>query len=286
MIIALAGYNGFVGSGIQKYFNNHQFILISRDDLYGSPALLSEKITGCDVVMNFAGYPISRRWTAKRKKLIKNSRITTTRNLVEAVHLLKRKPKIFINASAIGIYNVDEEHTEKSTSYGNGFMAGIVNKWEEEVKKLDENIPAVIVRLGIVLGNDGGAFTRLKKLFQLGLGGIIAGGKQVYSFIHIDDVLQAMDFLIQNKSHGIYNFTAPKPVSNKIFTKILAKYSGKPALLPVPGFVLRIGMGEASEIITKGQTVYPKRLLDEGYKFTFATLEDAIVNLLNSGESH
>ena len=121
---------------------------------------------------------------------------------------------------------------------------------------------------------------RLFRLFRIGLGGVIGSGKQVYSFIHIDDVIRGIQFVLANKSSGVYNFTAPHPVTNREFTVAIAKKMKMPALIRVPEIILRFIMGEASLIVTGGQTVYPKRLLDEGYNFTFATIDEVIENLL------
>lgn len=280
MIIALAGHNGFIGKKIQEKLNNHRFILLDRDVLYGSKEKLAEMIRGTDAVVNFAGYPVSKRWTRKAKREIFRSRVVLTGNIVEAINSLEDKPKLFINSSAIGIYAIDSIVTEEDTIFEDNYLAEIVKQWEEEADKISSEVRLIKIRLGMVLGNEGGAFPRLKRLFTAGLGGIIGSGNQVYSFIHIDDVVMGINFLLNSEHSGTFNFTAPKPVTNKVFTKTLASKTGKRAFFYVPSFGLRIIMGQSSLIALKGQTVYPKRLLDAGYNFTFATIENALDNLI------
>ena len=279
MVIALAGYNGFIGSHIMKHFRAHQFILLSRDDLYGSANALAQKISGSDVLINTAGYSISSRWTKKNRKKIYSSRIDVTHQLVRAISLAEQQPAVFMNASAIGIYRNQMEHTEASRAYADNFLAKVVRDWEAEADNVADNVRLVKMRFGMVLGADGGALPKLFRLFKWGLGGVIASGKQVYSFIHIDDLTSAMAFILEQKGEGIYNFTTPNPVTNKTFTKTIAKKLHRPALLPIPGFLMHIVMGKAAIVVTKGQTVYPEKLLGEGYKFTFATIDEAIENL-------
>jgi hypothetical protein len=281
MIIAIAGYRGFIGRHLQKEFASHELILLDRKDLYGDPGQLSEKIQNADVVLNVAGFSVSKRWTPRNRIKIMESRVRLTQNLVEAMNLMKKKPACFINSSAIGVYEYDLTHTEEEYTYGTGFLVDVVKKWEDAARGVSDETKLILMRIGLVLGNDGGALPRLFRLFNLGLGGIIGKGKQVYSFIHIKDLCAAIAFLIEKKSSGVYNFTSPEPVTNKVFTKTIARELKRPAFIPIPLFAMRMVMGKASVIVTKGQTVYPKRLEDDGYKFTFASINDAIHNLVS-----
>lgn len=280
MIIALSGHNGFIGSHIKKAFEGDNFILLDREDLYGEQERLAQKIKGARIVMNFAGYPVSRRWTKKNKVKIFSSRIDVNRNLVGAINMLEDPPEYFISSSAIGIYSQNETHTETKNSFHDDFLSEVVKKWEDSADLANESVKVIKIRLGLVMGNDGGAMLRLFRMFRFGLGGVIGSGKQVYSFIHVDDVIGAIQFVLANKNSGIYNFTAPYPVTNREFTQAIAEKMNRPAVIPIPGIMLRFIMGEASVIVTGGQTVYPKRLLDEGYNFTFATIDKAIENLV------
>ncbi len=279
MVIALAGHSGFVGTHIRKYFHTHDFILLDRKDLYGTTDALAQKISGCDVLINTAGFSISARWTKKNREKIRRSRVEVTNHLVGALEKTEQKPEVFISASAIGIYKQNNEHTEVSKKYGDDFLAEVVQDWEKAADAVAGEVKLVKMRLGMVLGADGGALPRLFRLFKWGLGGVIASGKQVYSFIHIDDVTGAMAYILERKGEGVYNFTAPHPVTNKTFTKTISDQLQRPSFLRIPGFMMHLVMGKAATVVTKGQTVYPKRLLDEGYKFTFATIDEAIENL-------
>jgi uncharacterized protein (TIGR01777 family) len=281
MVIALSGYRGFVGLHIRRAFAEHEFILLKRDELYGDLSSLSRRIEPADIVINCAGYPVAKRWSEKNKKKIYRSRVKVTENLVKAINMLHEPPASFINTSAIGIYENGKEHNESDFTYNNDFLANVVKEWENSADQVRKDVKLVKIRLGLVLGRDGGALPRLLRLFNVGLGGVIGSGKQVYSFIHIDDVTGAIKFLISRKAAGVYNFTAPYPVTNKVFTKTLASKLKRPSLFTVPEFALRIAMGKAAGIVTRGQTVFPKKLLDEGYSFTFATIDQAIGNIVS-----
>ncbi len=281
MIIALCGHRGFIGSHIKNKFSQQDFILVNRDDLYGDYRTLANKIVGADVVINSAGFSVSSRWTKKNKTRIFDSRIEVTKNLVRAINFLEKKPQFFICNSGIALYEYGKKHTETDYTCNNDFLAEVVKAWEESANAVDESVKLITIRLGLVLGNDGGAMPRLLKLFRMGLGGVIGSGKQMYSFIHIDDVTNALEYLILNSKEGVYNFTAPYPVTNKVFTKALGRTLKRPSILRVPGFVLKSIMGQASVIVTKGQFVYPQNLLDDGFVFSFNTIEQAVENLVN-----
>lgn len=281
MIIALAGYTGFIGSHIKDYFSEEEFILLEREDLAGQTDKLADKIKGADVVINSVGYPVSKRWNRKNRNLMHQSRIDVTQKLVQAINILKNKPDYYVHMSAIGIYAYDKEHSEIVYTYGDDFLAGVVREWEDTVDDLHPITRVIKVRSGMVLGRNGGVFVRLKRIFKLGLGGVIGSGKQVYSFIHMEDLLAALKFLMDKNEEGVFNFTAPNPVTNKQFTKALAASLNRPAIFRVPAILLRLWMGKGAVIATRGQTVYPKKLLDAGYKFTFATIDKALFNLVN-----
>ncbi|MEX0982274.1 MAG: TIGR01777 family oxidoreductase [Bacteroidales bacterium] len=281
MIIALSGHRGFIGSNIKKTFSDHTFILVNRDELYGDYRSLAEKIAGADVVINSAGFSVSSRWTKKNKKHIYDSRIKVTNNLVKAINSLTKKPDLFINNSGIALYEYDKKHTESDYSCNDDFLAEVVKEWEKSANAVDKNVKLIIIRLGLVLGKDGGAMPRLLRLFRMGLGGVLASGKQVYSFIHIDDVTRALEYLMIYNNKGVYNFTAPFPVTNREFTKALGKILNRPSIFRVPRFVLKLIMGEGAVLVTKGQSVYPQNLLDAGFVFTFGTIDKAIENLVS-----
>ena len=282
MRIAIAGGSGFIGSKILEEFKGHEFTLLKRPELYGNPEVLAESLKGADVVMNFAGYPVSSRWTTNNRKRIMESRVVVTRNLVTAINSLDVKPKQFISASAIGLYAPGQSHDEGSTSFDPGFLGEVVLAWEAALEGLDASVQLLIPRIGVVMGNDGGAYPRLKTIFKWGIGGRLGSGKQAYSFIHIADVVRGIRYAMEHHITGPLNMTAPNPVSNREFTRALGKALRRPSIIPVPAFAMRIIMGKTATIVLEGAAVFPKRLQDEGYKFTFATIESTLANLVSN----
>jgi uncharacterized protein len=280
MKIALAGYRGFIGSALKEHYKEADFVLLDREALYGPSEILGKRLEGCDIVMNFTGYPVSKRWNRSNKRKMYDSRILVTRNLLNAIDLLTLKPEKIVMASAIGIYRYNETHDEYDKNFGTGFLASLVIEWEKEMMRNELEKRLLLFRTGMVLGNKGGAFPRLAGFFKAGIGGVIGSGKQVYSFIHIQDAVDAIAHCIGEKEHGIFNLTSPFPVTNSQFSKTLASQYKKKLFLPVPSFILKLTMGKSSEIVLEGATVLPKRLTDIGFKFTFATIEEAIGNLI------
>jgi len=278
MTIALTGSSGFVGSYLNKYFSskNYKIILIDRAD-FKDESLLRKKVLDSDIVINLVGANIMRRWTDAYKKEMYHSRIDNTKKIVQAINANTKK-QLLISTSAIGIYSDDIVNDENSYKYGDTFLTSICKDWEMEAKKANARV--VICRFGVVLG-DGGALNKMLLPFKLGLGGKIASGKQSFTFIHILDLARAQEFLIKHKSlDGVFNFCAPYPITNLIFTKVLAHTLKRPAFLPVPGMLLKLIFGDGSDILIGGQHVYPKRLLENNFKFNFETIEGALKNLL------
>ena len=209
----------------------------------------------------------------------------TTRKLVEAVrlNLSEHKSIIFISASAISIYKSGEIHDEHSTNRGTDFLASVCKAWEKEAEPLNFfNIRLCTIRIGMVLGSTGGSLKTMLPMFKLGLGGKIGSGKQPFSFIHIEDVCSAIEFLILNdQCKGIYNFVAPNPITNELFTRALSKRLHRPAIFTVPAFVLKLIFGKASVLIIDGVTVKPAHLLKDGFHFKYPDIGSALDNILN-----
>ena len=285
MIIAITGAGGFIGKQLTSFFEtkSNEVRRIPRINT-GTPAVeIAGFITGADVIINLAGTPIIGRWNEAYKKSLFDSRIITTRKIVEAINLLDQKPKILISASAIGIYSKEGEQTESNFSTADDYLGQICSAWELEAKKAVPVTRVAIIRLGIVLGKGGGALKRMLPLFRLGLGGKIASGKQGFSWIHIADLIKAVQFIIENKQlKGEFNLTAPEVVDNLIFTKVLAKVLHRPAFFAVPTMAVKILFGEGSIAVTGGQFAPPKHLLDEGFRFTFPDLEGALRDIVSS----
>ena len=269
--IAMSGSSGFVGTYLKKYFHdkNYKVITIKREEL-GQKELLKETIAKVDVIINLSGANIIQRWSKKQKEKIYSSRIESTKALVDAINT-NEKEQLFISTSAIGIYENDIACDEDDCIYGQTFLAKTCKDWEKEAFKVHKRV--IIFRLGVVLG-DGGALKKMLLPFKLGLGGVIGDGKQPFSYIHIEDLARAYEYGINhNKLKGIFNLTTQNPITNQLFTHVLAKKLHRPALLPVPNFVLKWVFGEGAQILGEGQCVYPKRLLASGFVFKFKTIE-------------
>ncbi|MEI8047307.1 MAG: TIGR01777 family oxidoreductase [Bacteroidota bacterium] len=283
MIIAISGAGGFIGKQLSKYFQSkgNEVKSIPRVNIDTQAADIAKLLQGVDVVINLAGAPIVARWTKAYKKTLFDSRIITTSKIVEAIGLLDKKPELLISASAVGIYSQEREQTEGNYKKADDYLGEICSAWETEARKAIPFTRLAIARFGIVLGKDGGALERMLPLFRLGLGGKIASGKQGFSWIHIYDVFQAVEFIIQNKKlSGEFSFTAPEVVDNKQFTNILAKILRKPALFTVPAFALKLVFGEGAIAVTGGQFAPPKHLINEGFRFSFPELNKALKEII------
>lgn len=282
MRIAITGATGFIGSRLTASFESLKWtvIPIQRNHITQPVNELSSVIDGCDVVINLAGAPIIARHTPANKKEIYDSRIQTTHKLVEAIKIASRAPSQFISGSAVGIYSGSSVNTEVSYEYASDFSAIVVNDWEQAAHHAEEYTKLAIVRLGIVLDNKEGALPKMIKPFIMGLGGKIGDGSQMFSWIHIDDLIRAFHFIIENNTAGIYNLTSPGYLRNDDFTQVLAQTLKKPALFTVPEFALKLIYGEGSKTLTSGQAVYPERLINEGFVFRYPVIEQALADLL------
>ncbi|CAA6816410.1 MAG: Cell division inhibitor [uncultured Campylobacterales bacterium] len=255
----------------------YKVIKITRND-YNSLQKLEYIVSCADVVINLAGANIVKRWTPKYKKVLINSRVDTTKNLVTAINRVANKPSLLISTSAVGIYNNIDIHTESSKNYSTGFLGVLAKNWEDEALKANTKI--AILRFGVILGN-GGILEKIKLPFKLGLGGTLGSGKQDFSFLHIEDLLRAYKHIIENENlDGTFNLVSPTHITNKVFTKTLGKVLNRPTILPVPKFVLRLALGEAVSVVAKGQKVLPQKLLESGFEFKYKTILDTLTSIL------
>ncbi len=280
--ISLTGASGFVGKEILKRSGDrYSFVTPGRKELYADTEQLAAIIEGSRVVIHLAGKPIVGRWTRKTKREILESRVFSTRNLVESFRRLQQKPEIFICASAVGIYRDGPVHTESSQAYSEDFLQEVVRAWESEAEKAkDLGIRTIMMRIGVVLGKNGGMLRRLHPIFRAGLGGTIGKGTQGFSFIHIDDLCGAVEHFIKEKStEGTYNLVAPEPVDNKIFTRTFAKILKRPAIFRIPVLFLKMLYGQGANVLTRGQKVRPERLIESGFRFSFPTIEETLKDL-------
>ena len=301
MKIFMTGGTGFVGSYLTKMFteNGHEVTVLTRSArkggelssgvffLEGDPkqtGVWQEKVAEHDAVINLAGTSIFTVWTAKNRQKILESRVQTTRSIVDALAKASAKDITLISASAVGYYGgrTDDKVLDEESPPGDDFLTEVSLKWEAEAQKAEDlGARVVITRFGIVLGKDGGALSKMLPPFKKCLGSPLGSGKQWFSWIHEQDLAAIMLFLLDNKViTGPVNCTAPEPVTNKELTKTLSNVLGCPAFMPsVPGFVLKALLGEFGDVVLKGQRVVPKKLLQEGFKFQFPTLREALLDL-------
>ena len=275
----MAGFRGFLGSGYAGYSRDHTILPLSRELLYGDPLELSEAMEGADVVLNLAGSPIAGIWTRRNREKIERSRMVVNQNLVAALNLMKKKPKQFISASAIGIYDTDGIHTESSFTEGTGFLARVVRNWELPLEELHPEITGTLLRIGIVLGKNGGALSPLKKLARFGMLPIMGTGEFYMPFIHQEDLFRILDLVIGKKKSGIFNLCTPDPVDNATFTKTLARFTNVRFTFRIPVFVLSVTLGEAHTMVTRGARIVPERLLESGFEFKYPDIGSAMENL-------
>lgn len=287
--VAITGAGGFVGKALCQYLikNEYQILKLirnspgSNDEIQWDPdagCADYKKLENCKAFIHLAGESIfSLRWNEKKKQKIKNSRILGTRNIISDLLKLQQPPEVFICASAIGFYGdrKDEILTENSAK-GMGFLADTAELWEKESAILvKNNIRVVNLRLGIILGSQGGALKKMLLPFRLGLGGPLGNGKQYMSWIALEDVVSIIKRSIEDNISGSVNVTSPNPITNEMFTKTLAKKLHKPAFFRIPAPILKLVLGEmAEELLLSSQRVIPEKLTGAGYKFVFDKLED------------
>lgn len=241
---------------------------------------------GIDTVFHLAGEPVfNGRWNADRKKRIRESRVNSTRSLVKAMGMLSHPPKTFISSSAIGYYGSrGDEKLHESSPPGEDFLAEVCMAWEKEAGEAEQyGIRTVYLRIGVVLGRDGGALQQMLTPFRLGLGGRLGSGRQYMSWIHIDDLIGIMLHAAANeKMQGPYNGVAPQPVTNSEFTAALAEALHRPAFLHVPGLALKIALGEVADVLLGSQKVIPDRTVQAGYSYLFPKLPAALADIFRS----
>ncbi|MEI6542284.1 MAG: TIGR01777 family oxidoreductase [Methylococcales bacterium] len=294
--ILITGGTGFIGSALTKRLlaQNYEVTVLSRHpetvgklgldgvDILGSLSSLTPD-DNFQIVINLAGAPIfDLRWTEARKQLIRESRVNLTEQLVACMATMTVKPELLISGSAIGYYGDqgDTIMTEKS-EVKQDFSQQLCLDWEQAAKKAEQlGVRVCLIRTGLVLG-DGGLLKRMLLPFQLGLGGRLGNGKQWMSWIHLQDWLSIAERMISDNSmSGAYNATAPNPVTNTEFTKVLAKTVNRPALFPLPAGLLTVLLGEMSSLVLGSQRVLPERLQTQGYRFQYTDLAAALVQII------
>lgn len=294
MKIVLAGCTGFIGKPLTAYFleKGHEIIsLVRKNDSSLSPKVKqvlwngkeqgewSKEIDGADAVVNLSGAGIAdKKWSDERKKLLVSSRVESTTAIKTAIEKAVNKPKVWVNASAVGYYgNLPEGIATESTPAGTDFLADTCRMWEEATKGAENFTRIVIIRIGVVLEKDGGALPKMAMPFKMFVGGHTGSGKQGFPWIHRDDVIGLIEFALKNeKVTGVLNATAPELLNNKEFCKILGKVLKRPSMFPVPSFMLKTMFGEMSAVLLEGQLVKPLRAQEYGYTFKYSTAESAL----------
>ena len=297
--VLIVGGSGMVGAQLQKKLIERGYSVSilgrskSKVDIncffkwnIETKTIDEEAITSADYIINLAGAGIAaKRWTNARKKEIISSRVDSTKFLVETIKKTNSKPKAFISASAIGYYGAitSDKIFNENDSQSEDFLGTCCQAWEDASKEIVElNVRRTIIRIGIVLSNNGGALTKMLPPFKFGFGSAIATGKQYMPWIHIDDLCEVFIKAIEDsKMEGIYNATSPNPPTNNGFSIALAKVLKKPYFLPnIPSFLIKTALGERAVIALKGNKVSAEKIKAKGFKHEYLKLEDALINLL------
>jgi len=300
MKILITGGTGFVGAQLTSRFiqEGDEVTILTRSKkgpekgpagasyLQGDPTQKGswqEAIKNHDAIINLAGASIFSRWTEEHKKAIRESRVSTTRNIVEGIPSPPQKKMTLFSTSAVGYYGFcgDEELIEDSPP-GNDFLARIAVEWEgEALKAREKGARVVITRFGIVMGEKGGALSQMIPLFKKYIGGPIGSGRQWFSWVHIRDIAEAFVFLMKNPEiSGPVNVCSPNPVRNRDLAKALGKALRRPSFIPAPGFMVKWVLGEFGSVILEGQRVIPRRLLENGFVFQHADIDNALQGIV------
>lgn len=304
MKVAVTGATGFVGSRLVERLQaeGHQVLVFARNldratQLFPQVAFPAVEIvsytplqggdwqaqlSSCDGVVNLAGEPISERWSAERKQSILDSRKLGTKTLVEGIVQANPNPQVLISASAIGYYGTSETATfDESSRAGSDFLASVCRAWEAEAQKVTEaGVRLVILRIGIVLGM-GGAIAKMVTPFKLFAGGPIGTGKQWFSWIHREDLVNLILYALTHpEMSGTFNATAPHPVRMEAFCHTLGEVMNRPSWLPVPAFAIELLLGDGAQVVLEGQQVLPRRTQDTGFQYQYATVKPALENIL------
>ena len=298
MRVVITGATGLIGRQLLSHFSDA--VVLSRNperareklgDVQvhawqpASEPAPKEALRGADVVFNLAGEPVAGgRWTAERKRRIRDSRVIGTRNLVAGIAQLETRPKVLVSGSAVGYYgDRGDQELDEGSSPGRDFLADVCVRWEAEAMAAQQlGLRVVCVRTGIVLASGGGALTKMLTPFKMGAGGKLGSGRQWMPWIHIDDMVAILlQASLDDSLSGAINATSPGPVTNAQFTAALAQALARPALLPVPKAILRLTFGEMADIMLASQRALPKAALEAGVHFEYTDVSKALHAALN-----
>ena len=297
MKLVIAGGSGFIGRKLTDLLleEGHQIVILTRKDRPSKPrikyvkwlqegATPEKEIGKADAFINLAGVSINEgRWTEKHQKQIYESRMKATDEIIRIIRALPDQPSVLVNASAIGIYpsSLNVVYTESSTEISNDFLGRTVHDWEKKAAQASEHgVRVVCMRFGVVLGKEGGALPLMVLPYKLFAGGRLGSGEQWVSWVHVTDVVRALLFAVENNHlNGPVNVTSPSPTRMEEFGKTISSIMQRPHWLPVPAVLMKLALGKKSSLVLKGQQVLPEVLLQQGFEFTYSTLEAALTDL-------
>ncbi len=297
MRILITGGTGFIGRALCRTLlaAGHELTVLSRKP-ESVPRLCGAEVTAIgnlgsllpqdpyDAMINLAGEPIvGQRWTEQRKKALLQSRLGVTEQLIGFIAKAEQKPAVLLSGSAVGYYgDQGDQILDENSGYVDDFGHQLCAAWERAAYKASEyGVRVCLLRSGLVIGPGGGFLQRMLLPFKLGLGGTLGSGQQWLSWIHLHDHIAMQTALLSSPDlDGVFNCTAPNPVTNREFTECLARLLKRPAFLSVPGWLLKVTMGEMSELLLGGQRVLPRRFQAQGFQFQFATVAEALTNVL------
>jgi len=301
MRVFITGGTGFLGRTLTEKLltDGHSVTILSRSQtprqhytpsltyVIGNPAqpgAWQEELAKHEVVINLAGASIFRRWNKESKKVLRSSRIETTRNIVAGLAARKGQPTTLINGSAVGYYGFhnDDQEINEAGDNGNDFLATLTSDWEAAARKAEQyGVRVIPCRIGVIIGPDGGALQKMLTAFRLGLGGPLGSGQQWFSWIQLNDLVRAFLFLIQNESiTGPVNCSAPQPVTNREMSRVLARVLHRPMFPAAPAFMIKLVLGEFGSVLLEGQRVVPTKLVSNGFTFTCPDIDTAIRSTL------
>lgn len=296
MKILITGATGFIGTQLIQFLkrNLHDLIILSRNpEQVSDSSILAikslnelEDKKSIDVIVNLAGAPIDKRWTQSYKNTLVDSRVHITKDIVDWIALQETKPKLLISASAIGYYGAQgTEPLDEESDAHDEFTHQLCQQWETTALKAQElGVRTCITRFGVVLGKNGGALKKMLPTFRVGLGGVLGDGKQIFSWVHIDDVCRAIIFLIEHTElSGVFNVAAPDPdvTTNKKLTLKIGRVLQRPSFFVIPGALIKLIYGEMGDrLLLHGQNVIPRRLKKAGFKFSYPLLSPALESII------
>ncbi|KAK4424097.1 Epimerase family protein SDR39U1, chloroplastic [Sesamum alatum] len=302
MIVAITGATGFVGKRLVRRLqaDNHRVRVLTRSrskalsifPVKDYPGLeIAEEpewgncIQGSTAVVNLAGTPVSQRWSPEIKKDIKESRIRVTSKVVDLINSSQDElcPKVLINATAIGYYGTSETSVfDENSPSGNDYLAEVCREWEAAALRVNKDVRTVLIRIGIVLGKEGGALANMIPMFKMFAGGPMGSGRQWLSWIHVDDMVNLIYEALSNPAYkGVFNGTAPNPVRLSELCNHLGSALGRPSWLPVPEFVLKFVLGEGACVVLEGQNVIPARAKELGFPFKYTDVREALRSIIS-----